>query len=225
MKIEQATLDFLADLHRNNYRDWFQSNRPRYEAAKENVLAVAAELIEAINRFDPSLGYPDPRKLLFRINRDTRFSNNKDPYKSHLGVILNAEGKTASLLSGYYLHVEAGGSFLSCGAYMLPPEELRAVRTEIDRQWERFHAIMSAPGLRELFGDLSREDQPLSRVPRGFDALSPAAEVLKLRHFYVWRPLSDSQIVSPGLVSEAAACFEQTKLLNDFLNEAIRGAR
>lgn len=223
--IEKSTLEFLDDLRRNNYKEWFHANRARYDAARENVLDNAARLIEGINRFDPSLGYPDAAKSLYRINRNLRFSADKRPYKTHLGLVMNADGDRHSPLSGYYMHIEPGGmSAVSCGIYITEEKaaSLGAIRRAIDTDWEEFSAIVDDPVFREHIGDLCREDRVLKRVPRGFRADSPAAEYLKLNHFYVWRLLPDSLVTGPDYISEALRLYELMKPLNDFLNRAIR---
>lgn len=91
--INKATLDFLRDLERNNNRDWFHANKDRYETAKENVLQTVLYLTAEISKFDPAIKPFDPKKGLFRIARDTRFSKNKDPYKLNFGACINPEGK------------------------------------------------------------------------------------------------------------------------------------
>lgn len=223
--IEKSTLQFLDDLRKNNYRDWFQANKVRYDGAKANVLDTAAQLIEGINGFDPSLGYPDPSKLIYRINRNMRFSADKTPYKTHFGLIMNADGDRHSPLSGYYMHIEpGGGSVVSCGLYMPEaiPGTLNAIRQAIDTDWDQFSAIVNDPEFRREVGDLCREDKVLKRVPRGFSADSPAAEYLKLNHFYVWVHLPDELVTSSGYVSEALRLFRLMKPLNDFLNRIVR---
>lgn len=222
--IERTTLDFLRDLRRNNYKEWFHANRERYDAARADVLANAGELVEGINRFDPTLGSPDLTKLIYRINRNMRFSADKTPYKTHFGVVMNADGDRHSPLSGYYMHVEPDGmSVVSCGLYITEEnaESRKRVRQAIDDHWDEFSAIVHDPRFREEFGDLCREDRVLKRVPRGFAADSPAAEYLKLNHFYVWRHLPDELVTSEAYVPEALRLYELMKPLNDFLNRAV----
>lgn len=222
--IEKTTLEFLSDLRRNNYKEWFHANRPRYEAARADVLANAARLLDGINRFDPSIGYPDLAPLLYRINRNIRFSPDKTPYKTHFGLVMNADGDRHSPLSGYYMHIEPDGmSVVSCGLYITEEhaDSLNKVRQAIDTHWEEFEAIVRSPKFRKNFGDLCREDRVLKRVPRGFSADSPAAEYLKLHHFYVWKRLPDELVTSPAYVPEALRLYALMKPLNDFLNRAV----
>ncbi len=220
--IEQSTFDFLKDLRENNYREWFHAQRPRYDAAKANVLATGEELLAGIARFDTTVGLPDLRKCMFRIARDTRFSHDKSPYKTNMGVLFNPDGTTRSPLSAYYIHIEPGNCFASCGAYMPEKETLRAIREAIDDQWEEFSAILGKPAFKKAFGDLAREDKILQRVPQGFDKESPAAEYLKFCSFYVYISFPDNFVCSPEYVPAVLQAFERTQPLNAFLNRAIR---
>lgn len=220
--INPSTLEFLSELRENNYREWFHSQKPRYEAAKTNVLDTAGQMLDGIRQFDPSLGFPDLRKCIYRIARDTRFSVNKEPYKTNMGVVFSPSGTTHGDLSCYYMHVEPGGSFISCGVYMPSADVLKAVRKAIDDDWEEFEAILNDKSFKKAFGDLSREEKVLKRVPAGFAKDSPSADYLKLYHFYVQQPVSDAQLCSERYMAEAVQAFKTTKPLNDFLNRAIR---
>ncbi|MDR0659325.1 MAG: DUF2461 domain-containing protein [Prevotellaceae bacterium] len=219
--IQKSTIQFLKELNKNNYREWFNENKPRYEAAKENVIEVVAELIKEINKFEPSLGYPEPKKCLFRIYRDVRFSKNKEPYKTNMGAIIGPEGNTKTLKSGYYLHIEPGSSFVSCGVYMPLPPVVKAIRTAIDEDFGTFRTIINNKTFKKYFDDLSREDDALQRVPPGFDKNSPAAEYLKLKNFYVFYQFTDKELESEDFAKNAAKVFKATKPFNDWLNAII----
>lgn len=221
MRIEQSTLDFLNDLRQNNYREWFHAQKPRYEEAKRNVLAVASAVIAGINEFDSSLGHLDPKKAMFRIARDTRFSASKEPYKTHFGLAFSPFGIARGRLSCYYMHIDPTEFFVSCGVYMAPPDVLKAVREAIDDEWETFHGIISDKTFRKEFGDLSREDKVLKRVPQGFDKDSPAAEYLKLTEYYVWKPLPGTLLTDEKLIPEVLRYFRLMQPLMAFLNRAI----
>ncbi|MDR0694983.1 MAG: DUF2461 domain-containing protein [Prevotellaceae bacterium] len=219
--IQPATLQFLKKLAQHNYREWFHAHREEYDAARGNVITVASQLLAEINRFDP-IGFYDVRKSMFRIARDTRFTHDKSPYKQNFGVILNAEGNTRSPLSGYYLHVEPGNSFVSCGIYMPPPSLLKAVRCVIDEDFDIFKKIISKKEFRQTFIDLARDDDALSRVPTGFDKNSPAAEYLKLKRFYVMVELDNREITAASFVKKAAGYYRLMKPFNNFLNDIVR---
>ncbi len=219
--IQKATLQFLKELKKNNYREWFNENKPRYEAAKENVIEVVGELIKEVNKFEPTMGYPEPKKSLFRIYRDVRFSKNKEPYKTNMGAMIGPETNAKMLRSSYYMHIEPGASFVSCGVYMPHPPIVKAVRTAIDEDFETLNAIVSNKTFKALLGDLVRDEDALQRVPPGFDKNSPAAEYLKLKHFYVFHPFTDNELMSGDFVKNAAKMFKAAKPLNDWLNAVI----
>jgi len=219
--IQYATLKFLKDLARNNNREWFHAHREAYDNARENAREMVGVLLAEINKFD-KIGFYNPRKAMFRIARDTRFTHDKSPYKPNFGIILNADGSTRSPLSGYYVNIEPGNCFLSCGLYMLPPDLLKAVRLTIDEEFDTFKNIISKKAFKQAFIDLARDDDALSHMPTGFDKNSPAAEYLKLKHFYVMANVSNKEMMGSTFVDNAAACFRLMKPFNDFLNEIVR---
>lgn len=219
--IQKSTLQFLKELEKNNYREWFNENKPRYEAARENVIEAVAALIKEVNKFEPTLGYPEPKKCLFRIYRDVRFSKNKEPYKTNMGAIIGPDTSAKMLKSSYYLHVQPGASFVSCGVYMPHPPIVKAIRAAIEEDFESFNAIISNKTFKALMGDLARDEDTLQRVPTGFDKDSPAAEYLKLKHFYVFHLFTDKEMMSEDFVKNAAKMLKVSKPLNDWLNAVI----
>jgi uncharacterized protein (TIGR02453 family) len=220
--IEKPTLTFLTQLRKNNYREWFHEHKNEYDAAKQNVVDTTAALLQEINKFDKTIGFPEPRKCLFRIARDTRFATDKSPYKPNFGVIMNSEGNTRCELSGYYMHVEPGNCFVSCGIYMPTPDLLKAIRIKIDEEWDVFSGILQKKAFREAFDNLVRDDDTLSRVPTGFDKDSPAADILKLKRFYVMAGISNKDAGSKDFIKQAAAYYRLMQPLNTFLNEAAK---
>ncbi|MDR2802135.1 MAG: DUF2461 domain-containing protein [Prevotellaceae bacterium] len=220
--IEKFTLSFLTQLRKNNYREWFHEHKADYDKAKQNVLSIVASLLQEIHKFDKSIGFPEPSKCLFRIARDTRFAADKSPYKPNFGIIMNPEGNTRCELSGYYLHIEPGNCFVSCGIYMPTPDLLKAIRIKVDEEWDAFSAILQKKAFRDAFDTLVRDEDALSRVPAGFDKNSPAAEFLKLKRFYVMAGLSNSDVTGAGFIRQADAYYRLMQPLNTFLNEAAR---
>ena len=219
--ILKSTLDFLKQLSVNNYREWFHAHKAEYEAAKQNVLEVTAAMLVEINKFDKSIALADPKKCIFRIARDTRFAADKSPYKTNFGVIMNAEGSTHCELPGYYLHIEPGSCFVSCGIYMPTPQVLKVIRTAIEDDWSAFSAIINKKAFKEAFGTLCRDEDALSRVPQGFNKDSPAAEFLKLKHFYVHRPMTNKEVCSKDYIPTAVHYYKLMQPLNSFLHDAL----
>jgi TIGR02453 family protein len=114
----QPILKFLADIKKNNNRDWCEKNKPRYLEVKTSFEDFLEDLHKELLKFDDSLGGLNPRKLAFRIYRDVRFSKDKKPYKVNMGAGFSPRGKMMQE-PGYYIHIEAGNkSFIAGGLYM-----------------------------------------------------------------------------------------------------------
>lgn len=212
--INASTLSFLRTLSRNNNREWFNENKSLYLEAKENVELFVEHLIQAISEFDDEILKIDPKKAVFRIYRDVRFSKNKVPYKTHFGASLGM-GK-GSKISGYYLHIEPGQSFLAGGVYTPEPSILKEIRKEIAASGEEFLKILDHKDFRNNFRGLSVEHQ-LQRVPTGFEKDHPMAEYLKLKSFTVSHPISDEELLVKNAAKNFAKILESIKPLNDFL--------
>lgn len=205
MKI--STLNFLKELGSNNNREWFNEHKNLYNNAREDVASFVGELIWKISAFDPEIGKIDAGKSLFRIYRDTRFSLNKEPYKTNFGANIGHGN------AGYYLHIQPGQSFLAGGIYMLEKDKLK----EISGNAEVFQSIINEENFCRHFGGLSDEGK-LSRVPSGFEKEDPMAEYLKLKHFVAIRPVSDKEILEKDAPGKLAEMYRSLKPLNDFLN-------
>ena len=214
--MKPSTLQFLKTLQKNNNRDWFNENKSIYIEAKDDVLLFVENLIEEIAKFDEEILKIDPKKALFRIYRDTRFSKDKTPYKTHFGVSLGmGKGKK---ISGYYLHIEPGKSFLAGGVYQPESSALKEIRKEISMNGKEFLAILEQKNFRNNFRGLSVESK-LQRVPNGFEKDDPMAEFLKLKNFIVSHPISDEQVVDKNAAKNFAKILQSIKPLNDFLEK------
>lgn len=210
---------FLEALKENNNREWFAENKAWYERSRADFEVLVTQLIHAIASFDPEIGHLEAKKCIFRIYRDTRFSPDKTPYKTHFGAVFTppALGKS----SGYYLHLDPTGCFISCGHYMLPPDQLKVMRKGIYDDFETFQSILNEKQFKKTIGDLYRDEDVLQRVPNGFEKDHPAAEYMKLKHFYVWKEFSEKELFSEGFIDYAAGIYKMMKPLNDFLNDIL----
>lgn len=211
-------LKFLKSLSRNNNRDWFEKNKPKYLEAKgyfeEFVTALLKEMVE----FDRSLATLDPKKLIFRIYRDVRFSKDKRPYKTNFGVSISSAGKGVGR-AGYYLQIEPGNSFLGGGLFMPDAEKLAKVRQEIDYNGEKLEAIMKDKKFKKYYAKFWDEDM-LKTAPKGYPKDHPRIDWLKLKSFVVIYDLTDKQITDKKLLKTTIDAFKALKPLNDFLVEA-----
>lgn len=191
------TLLFLRDLSANNNREWFADNKPRYEVARQDVLSLAAHLIEKIGAFDDEVKYLEPKDCLFRIYRDIRFSTDKSPYKRHFGIYIAKNGGHRSVYSGYYIHLEPGNSMLASGIWCPDSAGVKKLRDIIDTEHEELRKILNEKRFSSYFGtDLAKFEPMLKSVPRGYPKDHPAAEWLKLKNLMVECRIADSTVNS-----------------------------
>lgn len=199
---------FLAELEENNNRAWFVMNKPRYDILRAELLELVTGLISEIARFDPGVAHCNPKKALFRVNRDLRFARGRPPYKTTFSAAITASGLKKPSQGGgpaYYFHIDAQGKLLVAGGeYRPPPHRLRAVREHVIDDATGFSKVLKDKKLIAVFGGLQLEDT-LVRLPKGFDADAPHQDSLKLKSFVAWRELSARKIrpaALPGLLLE-----------------------
>jgi uncharacterized protein (TIGR02453 family) len=218
--IHPATLDFLRKLKKNNNREWFEKNRAKYEEARQNVEETVAAIIAEVRKFDKQIPADlDPKKCLFRIYRDVRFSHDKRPYKNNIGAYISAAGKKA-VAPGFYIHFEPGTSFLAGGMWQPPAPELSKVRQEIDYNFSEFKKIVNDKTFRKHFGTLDQEDK-LATSPKGYPKDHEGIEFLKLKSYTVTTQLSDKDVSAKTLAKKAGEIFKAMHPLNQFLQRAI----
>lgn len=213
------TINFLRELKDNNSKEWFDLHRKDYEGAKTDYLKLVTHLLEQLKAIDPSLDNLEPKKCVFRINRDVRFSKNKDPYKTNMGSFYSKGGKAVEC-AGYYFHLEPGSCFIGGGYWMPQGPDLKKIRSEIDYNLEEFKGIMEEKTMKKYFGQLSQE-ACLSRPPQGYEADNPAIEFLKLKNFTVTSPLADEQLTDPKLLTVIIDHFRAMKPLIHFINRSL----
>jgi uncharacterized protein (TIGR02453 family) len=217
--ISAATLQFLKALEKNNNRDWFLENKNKYDLAKSNYLNFVEEVLNGILKFDSSLAELNPKQCVFRINRDVRFSKNKEPYKTNFGASFSKGAKKIDT-AGYYFHLEPGACFIGGGLWMPQAPDLQKLRQEIDYCFKEFNGILQHKEFKKTFQGLST-DAKLARPPKGYDIDNPAIELLKLKSFTAITPLSDKEVLDPAIVKRTLSIFKTIAPLVHFLNRAI----
>jgi uncharacterized protein (TIGR02453 family) len=219
--LHPETLQFYHDLRLNNNRDWFQQNRNRYDAAKADYLALAEKVLSPMKLVDSSLSNLLPKNCVFRINRDIRFSPDKSPYKTHLGVVLSGD-RNMSERAGFYLHIDEAGCFLAGGIYMPQSEALKKLRREIADYHEDLTTIFNHKDFKSRFAGFDREENiVLKRPPQGFTADDKAIEYLKFKSYTVSKPFDISLVTNSKGIDFVVEHFTHLKPLNDFLNRAF----
>lgn len=222
--LQVSTIKFLRDLKKNNNKQWFDTNRKLYEAAKADFANFIQAVIDQHGKKDPSIKNIKAKDCLFRINRDIRFSKDKTPYKSNFGASINTGGRKAMDSAGYYFHFEPGGSFTGGGLYVPMPGELKKVRQEIDYNFADFKKIIAAKKFKTVYGKLDDSAEfLLTRVPKGYEADNPAAEFLRLKSYVAMIPVDDAVLVSKDLLKKTVASFEALQPMIGFLNNAMKG--
>ncbi len=220
MHIRDLT-QFLAELSENNNRAWFVMNKPRYDILRAEFLELVTALIADISKFDPAVAGCNPKKALFRINRDMRFSKEKIPYKTHFSAAINANGLKKPSQGGgptYYFHINETGTLLvAAGEWMPPSERLRAIRQHVIDDAAGFSKLLKNKKLKETYGDLQQEGK-LTRPPKGFDADVPHLEYIKLKSFIVWREVEVRKV--PDLGKTLASDFKDAYPLVTWMRQA-----
>jgi uncharacterized protein (TIGR02453 family) len=219
--LQSSTVKFLKDLKKNNNKEWFDVNRKAYEAAKEDFANLVKNLLERYNLKDEELASLTVKDCVFRINRDVRFSKNKEPYKTNMGASLNRGGKK-SIYAGYYFHLEPGECFVGGGLWMPEAEHLKKVRQEIDYSFDEFKRIITDKKFKSTYGDLyTEEGVKLSRPPKGYDDTNPAIEFIKLKSFLAMQKIADAELTDKNLVKKIMVAFEVLQPMVKFINRSL----
>ncbi len=219
--LSKNTIQFLDDLKANNNRDWFLENKKRYEAVKKEYQQLVGDFLDAMKPLDPSLEMLEVKNCTFRINRDIRFSKDKTPYKSHLGVWLSSGAKGMNR-SGYYIHLEKGASFIAGGLYCPEAVDLKKMRKEIAYFYDDLEAILNEKDFKREFKDFDRnEKDTLKNPPRGYEKEHPAIEFLKLKSFECSQRIDFSEVTKKDFVATMSKKLIALKPLNDFINRAL----
>ncbi|MFA9275146.1 MAG: DUF2461 domain-containing protein [Candidatus Aquirickettsiella gammari] len=180
---------FLFELSENNNRAWFVMNKPRYDILRAEFLQMVTRLIQDLSKSDPAIAQCDPKKALFRINRDVRFSKDKSPYKTYFSASILPSGRKKPSEGGgpaYYFQIsEENRLFFAVGEYMPPADRLKNIRQHLIEDEAGFKKVIKNKALKECFGELQEEGK-LIRPPKGYDPEHALIEYLKLKSMMVW---------------------------------------
>ncbi|HAP68668.1 MAG TPA: TIGR02453 family protein [Flavobacteriales bacterium] len=211
--LDKSVFKFLKDLEKNNNRDWFAENKPKYLAANEHFKALAEEINEGMQKQDHL-----EKMKLYRIYRDVRFSKNKAPYKnSFSGGFARA---TKALRGGYYLHLQPDGNSMVGGGFWAPnKEDLQRIREEIDIDPAPLRKIINSASFKKHFGEL--QGQQLKSAPRDFPKDHPDIDLLRYKSFIVTKTFTDKEVQSPGFAKEVLKYFGATRPFFDYMSEVL----
>jgi uncharacterized protein (TIGR02453 family) len=215
----EKALSFFRQLRKNNNRDWFEAHREDYEqSVKAPMEALTTEVMAAVTRFAPEHA-GDPKKAIYRIYRDTRFSNDKTPYKTHTGALLRRADLPKNESSSYYFAVSDKCLEIAGGCYMPGPDQLRVIRAHIAENAKRFEKLVRNRALVTAVGEL--QGTQLSRPPKGYCVDTPGIDFIRAKQWYHYIELDANLALSPNVVEEIVSRFKKLAPMVDFLNEPL----
>lgn len=210
---------FFRALKRNNQREWFQPRKHLYEQnVKEPMLELVAALNAELAKFAPAF-VTDPRKAVFRIYRDTRFSHDKTPYKTHIAASFSRRGSERLHLGGFYFSVSHETLEIAGGIYHPDPDTTLLVRNHIAQHHEELRRILANRSVRKFFGEL--QGDTLTRSPKGFNPAHPAAEFIKMKDWILDAALDPKLATSARLHREMVERFRAMAPLIEYLNRPL----
>jgi uncharacterized protein (TIGR02453 family) len=220
--LSKDTLQFLEDLKANNNRDWFLENKKRYEVVKKDYQQFVSDFLDVMKPLDPALEMLEVKNCTFRINRDIRFSKDKTPYKTHLGIWLPCGRIKGQNRPGYYVHLEKEVAFIAGGLYSPEAEELKKIRKEIAFFYEDLEEVLNESEFKKTFVDFDRNERStLKNPPRGYEKEHPAIELLKLKSFEASHKINYEDITKKDFIAKASKKLILLKPLNEFIGRAL----
>lgn len=216
--ITKETFTFLKDLKRNNNREWFEANRNRYQQAKTEFSGFTTLLISGLHHLDPSIGTPEAKDCIFRINRDVRFSHDKSPYKTNMGTYI-ARGGKKSVFAGYYFHLEPGGCFAAGGVYVPQSDALKAIRLAVWEEKEKFLEIIRSREFQKHFSGI--EGEQLKTAPQSYPKDHPDVWLVRYKSYSLMKSIPDTDLFKPGLMEELMDTYRAMLPFNKFLNSVL----
>ena len=214
-------LSFLQKLKKNNNREWFNAHKGEFEEfVKLPMLSLITSLQQPMLTVAPEVNV-DTRKSMFRIYRDTRFSNDKTPYKTHVAAVFHPRGHWEAS-AGYYVHIEPKIIYVGGGIYMPSGAQLKAIRTAIAQREKEFRKIVEERSFVKKFGGL--EGEKLQRAPLGYSPDHPMIEWLKHKSFYTGVEWNIAECRNEKFVGKVVGIYKDLLPLTRFLNSALTGS-
>jgi len=212
------TLKFLRALKRNNNREWFQARKETFDSkVMVPMLALIDEVNQAFFDFAPHHATP-PKRAVYRIYRDTRFSSDKTPYKTHVAAIFPSKDMERHVSAGYYFHISPEHVGVAAGAYMPGPEQLLAIRTWLVVNHARF--VTTVKKAEKAVGPM--QGATLARSPKGFDPQHPAQELIRRKQWYFWKEFPPDLATSAKLQPELIRYFRAAAPVIELINAPLR---
>ena len=212
-------IQFLRQLKRNNDRDWFQAHKDTFDGKLRRPMELVVDQVNAkLAGIAPDY-VTDVKKAIFRIYRDTRFSKDKTPYKTHLGALFSKRGMAKLSGGSFYFHVAPDGVIVAGGVYFADPKVLLQLRNHLSQHYEELAGLLKAKSVKALCGELHGES--LSRPPKGFPPDHRAIELIKKKQWYFDVTLDVEEASKPGFAQTLVKRFQAMLPVVEFLNRGV----
>lgn len=212
-------IDFLADLAVNNNREWFNANKERYVKANEAADRFTQAMLDTLSELDPLCGVLTPASCRYRIYRDTRFSNDKTPYKDHIGIYINPPGGKKSIRGGYYIHLQPRNCFVAGGIWCPDSKLLKRLREGIYDNVEEYLEIIEGRDFRKYFTTVGED--LLKTAPKGFPKDWEHIDLLRPKSFTAYSPFTNGEELRKDFPEIILHRCRILKPFNDFHNYAV----
>lgn len=215
-QVHKSGFDFLNALKKNNNRDWFNAHKTAFQTEQDLVAVFAEALLQQLNAHD-EIETSSGKKSLHRIYRDTRFSNDKTPYKTNWSG--NFKRATKYRRGGYYFHLEPGNSFLAGGFWGPNPQDLKRIREDIAFDAAPLRKIINSRSFKDSFETLKGEQ--VKTAPQDFSKDHEAIDLLRYKQFLLIRKFSDKEVLSEHFLKEANQTFKNMRPFFDYMSEVL----
>ena len=207
-----SSVSFFKKLKKNNNRDWFAENKPKFKKLELEIKAFGEELKDRLNEFDNV-----DRFKLFRIYRDIRFSKDKTPFKTHFGLTWH---RTKPLnRGGYYLHISPGKNFLACGFWDPNTNDLKRIRKELEYDAKEFRDIIASKEFFSVWGNL--EGSELKTAPRNFDKNHPDIDLIRKKQYIFSISFSDEEVCEPQFINKLENALKMVRPFTDYMSDVL----
>lgn len=210
--INPQVFSFFTALAKNNNREWFEANKPKFKTLENEVKVFTKEVERALQLHDKI-----QKAKMFRIYRDVRFSKNKTPYKTHFGIAFHRE--KPAFRGGYYIHLEPGNSFLGVGFWGPSPEDLFRIRKELELDAEELRKIMAQSDFKKYWGELSGDE--VKTAPKGFDKAHSNIDLIKKKQYVFLKNFTDQQVFSDNFVDLIDEHFQHIRPYFDYMSNVL----
>jgi uncharacterized protein (TIGR02453 family) len=214
--IQPSTYEFLRELAANNDKVWFTEHKAKYVEAHSNMVEFMSALMQEMKKVD-NIEEMSPKKALFRIYRDVRFSKDKSPYKTHFSGRM--QRATKWLRGGYYVHIEPGHSFIAGGFFSPNSSDLALIREAIAENATPLRSILAEEEFKNIWGTFNGE--AVKTAPRGYDVNHPNIDLIRFKQYHLSHSFTDEEVLHPDFIYSIVQCFLHIRPFFNYMSEIL----